>query len=110
MSPEAQAAFLKYPWPGNVSELMNVIERFVIMVEDEKIGEAHLNLLVETRELGGRPQGRTLGQASRSFERRFIREVLLRHGWDMEKAAAELGLAGEALAEKVRTHQIRLVD
>ena len=110
MSPGAQAAFLKYPWPGNVSELMNVIERFVIMVEDEKIGEAHLNLLVETRELGGRPQGRTLGQAARSFERRFIRDVLLRNGWDMEKAAAELGLAGEALAEKVRTHQIRLVD
>jgi two-component system nitrogen regulation response regulator NtrX len=110
MSAEAQKAFLKYPWPGNVSELMNVIERFVILVEDEEIGVAHMNLLVETRERGGRPPGRTLGQAAGAFERRFIQEVLVRHGWDMEKASAELGLSVQALTEKVRAHQIRLID
>jgi len=110
MSPEAQQAFLNYPWPGNVSELMNVIERFVIMVEDEEIGAAHLNLLVETREQVGRPAGRTLGQAALAFERRFIQQVLVRNGWDTEKSAAELGLPAAALAEKIRAHQIRLLD
>ena len=110
MSPEAQRAFLNYPWPGNVSELMNVIERFVIMVEDEEIGAAHLNLLVETREQVGRPAGRTLGQAAQAFERRFIQQVLVRNGWDMEKSAAELGLPGATLSEKIRAYQIRLLD
>ena len=110
MSLEAQQAFLNYPWPGNVSELMNVIERFVIMVEDEEIGAAHLNLLVETREQVGRPAGRTLGQAALAFERRFIQQVLVRNGWDTEKAAAELGLPAAVLTEKIRAHQIRLLD
>ena len=50
MHPEALKAFLNYSWPGNVSEVMNVIERFVILVEEEEIGPAHLALLVETRE------------------------------------------------------------
>jgi two-component system nitrogen regulation response regulator NtrX len=110
MSPEAQKAFLNYPWPGNVSELMNVIERFVILVEDEEIGAAHLNLLVETREQGGRPAGRTLDQAVLAFERRFIQQVLVRTGWDFAAAGAELGLSAEALGEKVRTLRIRIVD
>ncbi len=110
MGPEAQRAFLNYPWPGNVSELMNVIERFVIMVEDEEIGPQHLNLLVETREQVGRPAGRTLGQAAQAFERRYIQQVLVRNAWDADKAAAELGIAAGDLAEKIRSHQIRLLD
>ena len=50
MSKEAMKAFLNYSWPGNVSELINVIERFVIMVKDEQIKASHLSLLVEPRE------------------------------------------------------------
>ncbi len=51
MDAEAEKAFLNYSWPGNVSELMNVLERFVIMVPDEVINGSHLTLLVETREI-----------------------------------------------------------
>ena len=50
MDAQAEKAFLNYSWPGNVSELMNVIERFAIMVPDDEINAAHLSLLVETRE------------------------------------------------------------
>jgi two-component system nitrogen regulation response regulator NtrX len=110
MSAEAQKAFVKYPWPGNVNELMNVIERFVIMVEDEEIGVSHLNLLVEIREQGVLPSGRTLGQAAQAFERRFIQQALVRSGWDAGRAAAELGVPAETLAEKIRAYQIRFLD
>jgi len=113
ISGEALKAFVNYHWPGNVSELMNVVERFVILVEDDEIGVAHLNLLVETREqatIAGLHPYPTLGQAALAFERRYIHRVLVKSGWDVGKAAAVLGLKPEALRERIRTHQISFVD
>ena len=113
ISDDALKAFLNYHWPGNVSELMNVIERFVILVEDEEIGVAHLNLLVETREqeqIAGLHPSPTLGQAAQAFERKYIHRVLVKNGWDLGKASAALGLRPETLREKIKAHQISFID
>jgi len=113
MHPDAQKAFINYAWPGNVSELMNVIERFVIMVEDEEIGVGHLNLLVETREqetLPGRPPFPSLQQAARQFERKYIDGTLIKNGWGLPRTAAELEIPTEALKEKIKAHRITLLD
>jgi len=103
--PEAVDAFLKYVWPGNVSELMNVIERFVIMVQEEEISSAHLSLLVETRELeyiSGFFEGSSLEKAKEQFERRYIHSALLRFNWDVAKVAAALKIEEARLREKMR--------
>ncbi len=113
ISGEALRAFLNYHWPGNVSELMNVIERFVILVEEEEIGVAHLNLLVETREqeqIHGLHPFPTLPQAALAFERNYIHRALVKNGWDTDKAAAELDLRPEILREKIKAHQIAFID
>ncbi len=113
MNAEALKAFLNYHWPGNVSELMNVIERFVIMVEDEEIGISHLSLLVETREQEQVPGSHpfpTLSQATRIFERKFIHRALIKNNWDMSKTAADLFLRPEALKEKIKAYKITFLD
>ncbi len=110
--PEAVDAFLKYVWPGNVSELMNVIERFVIMVQEEEITSAHLSLLVETRELeyiSGFFEGSSLERAKQQFERRYIHSALLRYNWDVSKVAAALKLEEVRLREKMRELNITFV-
>lgn len=110
--PEAVDAFLKYVWPGNVSELMNVIERFVIMVQEEEITSAHLSLLVETRELeyiSGFFEGSSLEKAKQQFERRYIHSALLRYNWDVSKVAAALKLEEVRLREKMRELNITFV-
>jgi two-component system, NtrC family, nitrogen regulation response regulator NtrX len=116
MAPEAVGAFLRYVWPGNVSELMNVIERFVIMVPDDVITGAHLALLVETRELEylsgffeGR-ESRTLEKARERFERRFIHGVLMRNGWDIPQSASDLDLEEGQLREKIKALNITFVS
>jgi len=112
MSPEAMAAFLKYLWPGNVSELMNVIERFVIMVQEDVITSSHLVLLVETREfeyVQGFFEARSLEKAKEQFERRYVHGVLLRTGWDIERAAGDLGMSEERLQERMRALNITFV-
>ena len=113
MAREAEKAFLNYSWPGNVSELMNVIERFVIMVEDEEIGVGHLNLLVETREqehLLGRPPVPSLQQAARKFERKYIQGTLIKNGWDLVRTAAELEIPIDPLKDKIKVHRITFLD
>jgi len=113
MNADALAAFLNYSWPGNVSELMNVIERFVIMIEEDEIGAGHLGLLVETREkdeIPGLSSARTIGRATELFERKFIHQALIANRWDTARTAAELGLAPAALKDKIKTLQIHFLD
>ncbi len=42
IEPEALAAFRRYEWPGNVRELRNVIERAMILEDDETITTKYL--------------------------------------------------------------------
>lgn len=109
MSPAAMNAFLKYVWPGNVSELMNVIERFVIMVQEEEITPDHLSLFVETRELDSGAdffEGNSLAKAIEQFERRFIHRALLRNNWEIPRAAADLKIDEPSLRQKMKTLNI----
>ena len=113
MNAQAEKAFLNYSWPGNVSELMNVIERFAIMVPDDEINGAHLTLLVETREtenLSGIAESRSLEAAREQFERRYIHKALSRNGWSLPEAAAELKIEVSDLRAKIKTHHITLMD
>jgi len=108
--PDALQAFINYSWPGNVAELMNVLERFVILVEDEEIGPRHLNLLVETREQGPMPAIRSsLAEAVRRAERDAVQNALRRNNWDEIRAAAELAVTPEELREKIKDLRITLL-
>ncbi|MGB8953042.1 MAG: sigma-54 dependent transcriptional regulator [Candidatus Aminicenantales bacterium] len=113
MHPEAIRAFLNYSWPGNVSELMNVIERFVILVEEEEIGPSHLSLLVEAREqeqMPGLNNHTPLGQASRLFEKNYIHRALIKNNWSLAKTASDLKISQEGLNEKIKSLNITFLD
>ena len=113
MDQDAEKAFLNYSWPGNVSELMNVIERFAIMVPDDEISASHLGLLVETREielLPGMSPGRSLEAARDQFERRYIHRALGRNGWDIGRTAAELKIEEADLEARIKAHGITFID
>ncbi len=105
MDKEAMKAFINYSWPGNVSELINVIERFVIMVQESEIKSTHLSLLVEPMEtqfISLVEQSQSLGQAKDQFEKEYIHKALLKHQWDIPKAAAELKLDIKIIEEKIK--------
>ena len=105
MDEEAMKAFINYSWPGNVSELINVIERFVIMVQERKIRSTHLSLLVEpieTQFFSTVDESQSLGQAKEQFEKEYIHKALLKYQWDIPKAASELKLDNKALEKKIK--------
>lgn len=105
MSKKAMTAFLNYSWPSNVSELINVIERFVIMVQDEEIKASHLSLLVEPRESQHAPdfnKNRPLKQAAKQFEKEYIHQALMRHNWDLSETASDLKVDRDRLSKIIK--------
>jgi two-component system nitrogen regulation response regulator NtrX len=105
MTPKAMATFTNYSWPGNVSELINVIERFVIMIQDDQIKTSHLPLLVELRETqlaNGNEKHPSLHEAEEQFEKDYIKKTLVNHNWDVEQTAASLKIEKDQLHEKIK--------
>jgi two-component system nitrogen regulation response regulator NtrX len=105
MDKEAMEAFINYSWPGNVSELINVIERFVIMVKEREIKSTHLSLLVEPIEsqfISTVQENKPLWQAREQFEKEYIHQALIKHHWNIPKAASELILDEKDLEEKIK--------
>ncbi|NIM90829.1 MAG: response regulator [Candidatus Aminicenantes bacterium] len=105
MNAEAMMAFLNYSWPGNISELANVIERFVIMVPEVEIKASHIPLLVEPREAQYIPElnnHRSLKQARQIFEREYIHNALKKNNWNLSQTATDLNIEKSYLDKKIK--------
>jgi len=104
MSEEAMEAFINYSWPGNVSELINVIERFVIMIKEDEIKAKHLSLLVEPIESQIEPslvETESLDNATAQFEKEYVHQALIKNKWDLTKTADELKIDRKKLNKKI---------
>jgi two-component system nitrogen regulation response regulator NtrX len=100
----------RHDWPGNVRELRNLVERLLIMVAGEEIGEHEVE-----PSLGGRdaPIGGDLlplKGARERFERDYIAGMVARCGGNMSQAARLLGLERSHLYHKLRALHGCLVD
>ena len=105
MSKDVMEAFVNYSWPGNISEIINVIDRFVIMVPEEEINASHISLLVEPREsqsTSGLNLDKSLEEAGQQFEKEYIHRALIKNKWDINKAASVLRIKKDLLQEKVK--------
>jgi formate hydrogenlyase transcriptional activator len=97
-----------YPWPGNIRELQNVIERSVIVCETEKLSvdESWLSQQPRDRRLGCKLH---LSQMLAATEKEAIEEALRESQgrvFGPSGAAAKLGLARSTLESKIRSLNI----
>ncbi|MBI2203498.1 MAG: sigma-54-dependent Fis family transcriptional regulator [Candidatus Rokubacteria bacterium] len=105
ISPEALRALAAYPFPGNVRELENEIERAVMLCDDgQLLGVQHLSDRVRQ---GGPPpsSGRTLNDAIEHLKRRMIEDAL-RECRTVTGAAERLGLTRQNLQQMLRRRQL----
>jgi transcriptional regulator with GAF, ATPase, and Fis domain len=111
---EAIIALRDYPWPGNIRELENAIERAVVVCEGNAITLADLSpqimqhLVVPAsseRRLDHRPERsavRKAREARHARERAEITQALQQSGWNKAEAAMRLGIARSTLLSRMK--------
>jgi two-component system, NtrC family, response regulator HupR/HoxA len=101
IGPEALRALRAYPFPGNVRELENEIERAVMLCDDGRaLGPEHLSERVR-QGAAPAPTGRTLNEAIEQLKRRMIEDALRECG-TVTGAAERLGLTRQNLQQMLR--------
>jgi len=97
-----------YPWPGNIRELQNVIERSVIVCDTENfsVDESWLSRPPLASEPEGRPE---LSRRLAAQEKEMIEAALRATGgrvFGPSGAAAKLGMPGTTLDSKIKSLKI----
>ncbi|HUK33962.1 MAG TPA: sigma-54 dependent transcriptional regulator [Vicinamibacterales bacterium] len=107
VTPDAMEQIKRHPWPGNIRELRNAIERAMLLsdgtmldVNDFSAGGAVAVRLGDAVEL---PAG---GLDLEQLERSLVVQALERTGWNQTKAAALLGLNRDQIRYRVEKFQL----
>ena len=100
-----ERVFLSYPWPGNIRELRNVIERAVVICDCEFITLENLpeRFLHHGNGFQINPH---LKEAHEEFEASYIQKVCAENGGDKELVAKILGIDLATLYRKMKKYGI----
>jgi two-component system NtrC family response regulator len=112
ISKEARNLLLRYPYPGNVRELENLIERAVVLCRGEVITTQDLpfHLKEEKPEGSWEParKAKNLPESLEEIERDLILKALHEHQGVQTRAAESLGISERVLRYKIRKYGIRM--
>ena len=110
LSEEAQARLQTMPWPGNIRQLRNVIERILILGEGSGDIEAHELPGVEgpsagneNMVLGSAVATLPLREARELFEREYLLTQINRFGGNISRTASFVGMERSALHRKLKS-------
>jgi two-component system nitrogen regulation response regulator NtrX len=112
LSDDALAALQVRPWPGNLSQLRNQIERLLILASGdpaEPITAAMIPPEPEERERAGSGFGAEriialpLREAREVFEREYLHAQMMRFSGNISRTAAFIGMERSALHRKLKS-------
>ena len=109
-----------HDWPGNVRQLRNVVERAVILCEKEVISTRELPLSDEAdpKDAWVDRVPQTSGElklvkkeirtsATADIEKRFLLQALEKNGWNVSRAARQVGLQRSNFQSLMKKHGIQ---
>ncbi len=106
VSPEALSALRDYPWPGNIRQLENALERTLLMSESATIDIMDLPEEIAGTSTGESEEGQNLKEIvkrrTRRLERDLIEKALEETGGNVTRAAEKLGLSRKGLQLKIK--------
>ena len=113
---------IDYPWPGNVREMQNLVERMVILAENDylttddlpstfTIPQAPIPSQEPTTAVSRTPRDHAYsGDSLEEIERKEIEASLLRNGWVQIRAARELGLTQRQIGYRIKKYGLSRYD
>jgi len=112
ISPEVEGIFRAYRWPGNVRELKNLLERIVLLENDETLREDHLpaEMMAQVESLprvlrealAARGEGEGDMPTLAEVEQEHILKVLESTQGNRSHAARILGISRQSLIERLK--------
>ncbi|WP_431299838.1 sigma-54-dependent transcriptional regulator [Tabrizicola sp. BL-A-41-H6] len=110
LTPDAEAMLQTMPWPGNIRQLRNIIERVLILGEGSGPIEAHELPGNEPKaeadsaiSLGGTVATLPLREARELFEREYLLTQINRFGGNISRTATFVGMERSALHRKLKS-------
>jgi len=108
ISAAAEKLLVNYNWPGNIRELKNVIERAIILGNEDVLAVSHLPVEITscspTVSIGSLvtfklpPEGIDIEEV----EKELIRQALENNDWNQSKAAKKLNLGVDAFRYRMK--------
>lgn len=95
----AMECMMRYSWPGNVRELRNVIERSIILSENNIITERCL-----PKEISQTSETNDTGLTLEDVEKRHILKMLAFYSGSRQKTAEALGIGRKTLYRKLTSY------
>ncbi|KAF0217292.1 MAG: Fis family transcriptional [Geobacteraceae bacterium] len=107
ISSMAEKMLVEYHWPGNIRELKNVVERAIILGNDETLLLEHLPLEIVAKSSASCAPLTTFklppeGVDIEEVEKELIRQALENSDWNQSKAAKKLNLGIDAFRYRMK--------
>jgi len=112
ISPEVMTAILNYDWPGNIRQLINVLERMAFISDNILMDSAALlqrclsaNKQFQKMQTPDEqpPQSKSWKELMAEYELKIINQYVARYG-TLRKAAKVLGVSHSLLSYKLKKH------
>ncbi|SEI00908.1 PAS domain S-box-containing protein [Halobacillus karajensis] len=113
LTSEAMAIFMNYEWPGNIRELINTLEKLVVMVDEDMIDTNHLpeEFIREERRKSPMEESsyslfHQVKNEKMERERDLIEKTLKQTDGNKTKAAQQLGIHRTTLYQKLKKYRL----
>jgi len=107
VSPEALRALEAYPWPGNIRELRNAVERAMLLTERDVLLPEHFPVLAPRPRASQGVELPAGGVDLEQLERDLVVQALSRTGGNQTRAASLLGLNRDQIRYRIEKFDLK---
>jgi DNA-binding NtrC family response regulator len=112
VTPEAMEVLKSYPWPGNIRELENILERTIVLMEGDVIRTQDLPVEIADPDQWRRgrrkedkgihvKKGEEYRESLEDFEKQYLSGLLEEAGGNVSEAARRAGISRRNFYEKL---------
>uniref|UniRef100_A0A832MLL2 Sigma-54-dependent Fis family transcriptional regulator n=1 Tax=Eiseniibacteriota bacterium TaxID=2212470 RepID=A0A832MLL2_UNCEI len=122
ITPEAERVLLEYPWPGNIRELKNLMERTMLLENGEALEPRHIKLAHRARPAAEATLGQRIDEVLsgpipaggipfeaivEELERSLILRASHATNWNQSRTADVLNLKRDKLRYRMKLYELR---
>jgi two-component system response regulator AtoC len=112
LAPDGMKTLMRYPWPGNVREMENILERAAILSDAATLGTEEILPLLSSEPVPAAgeavPEELSIKKATREMEKRLIERALKKTQYNRSQAARLLEISHRALLYKIKDYGLEV--